>query len=125
MYRWTRSGNAIDPDLSRPLKRPLEEGQASDESFRSDRSEMQIGLQATCTPITHTACKDTRLRISLSSQARISHDLLVTENFLRCKYMDCVEVRPVDCFYAGNRQIRPAYPGAENLTEQISVGALR
>ena len=50
---------------------------------------------------------------------------VVTENRIRCKYMDCVEVCPVDCFYAGNRQTRPADPGAENLTEQISVGALR
>ena len=46
---------------------------------------------------------------------------VVTKNCIRCKYMDCVEVRPVDCFYAGNRQTRPADPGAENLTEQISV----
>lgn len=26
---------------------------------------------------------------------------LVTENCIRCKFMDCVEVCPVDCFYAG------------------------
>lgn len=26
---------------------------------------------------------------------------VVTENCIRCKYMDCVEVCPVDCFYAG------------------------
>ncbi len=25
----------------------------------------------------------------------------VTENCTKCKYMDCVEVCPVDCFYAG------------------------
>ena len=24
---------------------------------------------------------------------------LVTDNCIRCKYMDCVEVCPVDCFY--------------------------
>jgi len=46
---------------------------------------------------------------------------MVTENRIRCKYMDCVEVCPVDCFYAGNRQTQPTDPGAENLTEQISV----
>ena len=46
---------------------------------------------------------------------------VVTENRIRCKYMDCVEVYPVDCFYAGNRQTQPTDPGAENLTEQISV----
>ena len=26
---------------------------------------------------------------------------VVTENCIRCKFMDCVEVCPVDCFYAG------------------------
>ena len=26
---------------------------------------------------------------------------VVTENCIRCKYMDCVEVCPVDCFYVG------------------------
>ena len=26
---------------------------------------------------------------------------LVTENCIRCKYTDCVEVCPVDCFYEG------------------------
>ena len=27
---------------------------------------------------------------------------LVTENCIKCKYMDCVEVCPVDCFYEGD-----------------------
>jgi ferredoxin len=26
---------------------------------------------------------------------------IVTENCINCKYMDCVEVCPVDCFYEG------------------------
>lgn len=26
---------------------------------------------------------------------------IVTESCIRCKYMDCVEVCPVDCFYEG------------------------
>ena len=26
---------------------------------------------------------------------------IVTENCIRCKYMDCVEVCPVDCFHEG------------------------
>lgn len=26
---------------------------------------------------------------------------VVTENCVKCKYMDCVEVCPVDCFYEG------------------------
>jgi ferredoxin len=27
---------------------------------------------------------------------------VVTENCIKCKYMDCVEVCPVDCFHAGS-----------------------
>jgi|SRR5215469_7240559 len=29
----------------------------------------------------------------------------VTENCIKCKYMDCVEVCPVDCFYAGENML--------------------
>lgn len=29
----------------------------------------------------------------------------VTENCIRCKYMDCVEVCPVDCFYEGETML--------------------
>ena len=30
---------------------------------------------------------------------------VVTENCIRCKYMDCVEVCPVDCFYEGETML--------------------
>ena len=30
---------------------------------------------------------------------------VVTESCIRCKYMDCVEVCPVDCFYAGENML--------------------
>ena len=30
---------------------------------------------------------------------------VVTENCIKCKYMDCVEVCPVDCFYAGDNML--------------------
>ena len=30
---------------------------------------------------------------------------VVTENCIRCKYMDCVEVCPVDCFYVGETML--------------------
>lgn len=30
---------------------------------------------------------------------------VVTENRLKCKYMDCVEVCPVDCFHAGENML--------------------
>ena len=39
---------------------------------------------------------------------------VVTDACIRCKYMDCVEVCPVDCFYEGERWIwqgrRPPRP---------------
>ncbi|ACI94236.1 ferredoxin-1 [Afipia carboxidovorans OM5] len=30
---------------------------------------------------------------------------VVTENCVKCKYMDCVEVCPVDCFYEGENML--------------------
>jgi len=30
---------------------------------------------------------------------------VVTENCIRCKYTDCVEVCPVDCFYEGKNML--------------------
>ena len=30
---------------------------------------------------------------------------LVTENCIKCKHMDCVEVCPVDCFYEGENML--------------------
>ena len=30
---------------------------------------------------------------------------IVTESCIRCKYMDCVEVCPVDCFYEGENML--------------------
>lgn len=30
---------------------------------------------------------------------------VVTEQCIRCKYMDCVEVCPVDCFYEGQNML--------------------
>ena len=30
---------------------------------------------------------------------------LVTEDCIKCKYMDCVEVCPVDCFYEGENML--------------------
>ncbi len=30
---------------------------------------------------------------------------VVTENCIKCTYMDCVEVCPVDCFYAGENML--------------------
>lgn len=30
---------------------------------------------------------------------------VVMDNCIKCKYMDCVEVCPVDCFYEGNNML--------------------
>jgi ferredoxin len=30
---------------------------------------------------------------------------IVTEDCIRCKYMDCIEVCPVDCFYEGENML--------------------
>src|ERR1700685_4225297 len=45
--------------------------------------------------------RNTRVRVSPSDQTGHAMTYVVTEKCIRCKYMDCVEVCPVDCFYAG------------------------
>ncbi len=30
---------------------------------------------------------------------------VVTENCIKCKFMDCIEVCPVDCFYVGDNKL--------------------
>jgi ferredoxin len=47
-----------------------------------------------------------QVRVSLpfltpSIGAAAAMTFVVTENCIKCKYMDCVEVCPVDCFHAG------------------------
>jgi ferredoxin len=36
---------------------------------------------------------------------------VVTDNCIKCKYLDCVEVCPVDCFYEGDNMLVIPKPG--------------
>jgi ferredoxin len=40
-------------------------------------------------------------RVCLPPERSWSMTYVVVENCIKCKYMDCVEVCPVDCFYEG------------------------
>jgi ferredoxin len=44
-----------------------------------------------------------RRRVSHSKERVVTY--VVTDNCIKCKYMDCVEVCPVDCFYAGENML--------------------
>jgi ferredoxin len=53
-----------------------------------------------------------RRRAIRATQARLLRELserwmtyVVTENCIKCKYTDCVEVCPVDCFYEGDNML--------------------
>ena len=49
----------------------------------------------------------------MAAQGRFAHRILETslmtyvvlDNCIKCKYMDCVEVCPVDCFYEGENML--------------------
>jgi len=41
----------------------------------------------------------------ISPGRRVNMTYIVTDNCIRCKYMDCVEVCPVDCFYEGENML--------------------
>src|SRR5580658_8696442 len=53
----------------------------------------------------HVACISCRSRNDVPSiwqlKAGFAMTFVVTEKCIRCKYTDCVEVCPVDCFYEG------------------------
>ena len=42
---------------------------------------------------------------TLARARRVEVTYVVTENCIKCKYMDCVEVCPVDCFYVGENML--------------------
>ncbi len=57
--------------------------------------------------VVHAACRyNARSALRLLKQARARSGIqdmpfVVVENCIRCKYTDCVEVCPVDCFHEG------------------------
>src|ERR1041385_70107 len=57
----------------------------------------------------HDAVLHRRNRYASNRQDRgtefIQMTYVVTEACIKCKYMDCVEVCPVDCFYVGENML--------------------
>ena len=96
---WKRDGLRF----SRTQNAKIEKRRHLRRTLRSDRSKIQIGLRATCSQINQT---ETPVCGS-AFPTRQGHAMtyVVTENCIRCKYMDCVEVCPVDCFYAGENML--------------------
>jgi ferredoxin len=43
---------------------------------------------------------------------------VVTDNCIKCKYTDCVEVSPVDCFYEGENMLVAIRPDTEPGLDQ-------
>src|SRR5262249_47484194 len=54
-----------------------------------------------CVPLTHAI--GARLQKGTVSSAQMTY--IVNDNCIKCKYMDCVEVCPVDCFYEGENML--------------------
>lgn len=45
---------------------------------------------------------------------------VVNDNCIRCKYTDCVEVCPVDCFYEGENML-VIHPDEASIVESASL----
>jgi ferredoxin len=45
------------------------------------------------------------MRYSAAVSGAFEMTYIVNENCIKCKYMDCVEVCPVDCFYEGENML--------------------
>ncbi len=58
--------------------------------------------RASCRDATPPPCCGRRNRLT-GGQPPVTY--VVTENCIKCKYMDCVEVCPVDCFYVGENML--------------------
>ena len=52
-----------------------------------------------CTPQRLALCSRSALTANASEETALTY--VVTEACIKCKYTDCVEVCPVDCFYEG------------------------
>ena len=49
---------------------------------------------------------------------------VVTESCIKCKYMDCVEVCPVDCFYVGENML-VIHPDECHRLRRVRTGVSR
>ena len=59
-------------------------------------------LAGSCEP---TLASYGRLRYSAHACGELGMTYVVVESCIKCKYMDCVEVCPVDCFYEGENML--------------------
>jgi ferredoxin len=53
----------------------------------------------------HGAVDWPRWRYAVRPRRKMIMTYVVVENCIKCKYMDCVEVCPVDCFYEGENML--------------------
>jgi ferredoxin len=53
----------------------------------------------------HWAVDWPRCRYGVRARRKMIMTYVVVENCIKCKYMDCVEVCPVDCFYEGENML--------------------
>ena len=75
---------------------------------RGPATEARLLYEEVAEPPPHLARGRKRRHIASSESACRGDCLMtyvVTENCIRCKYMDCVEVCPVDCFYVGENML--------------------
>src|SRR5919107_719681 len=54
---------------------------------------------------TPCAARTCRLYSTGLGSGKTAMTYVVTENCIKCKYLDCVEVCPVDCFYEGDNML--------------------
>src|SRR5882724_13631868 len=76
--------------LARPAMRVLRNGKVAVRFARCGADLPGRGGPTICSDATRRSCR---------GKERDIMTYVVTEACIRCKYMDCVEVCPVDCFY--------------------------
>ena len=90
-----RSGRSLPPGRRVPAGRPSASG------ARSRNSPPTTSFERICFP-----CLPVPLALLTRAQFReFGMTYIVNDKCIKCKYMDCVEVCPVDCFYEGENML--------------------
>src|SRR6266536_3541294 len=69
------------------------------------RRRSPAGLSRSCLWRPHSLANRRSLRYGHNTSGVVGMTYIVNESCIKCKYTDCVEVCPVDCFYEGENML--------------------
>src|SRR5438874_5535446 len=74
--------------------------------YRFSEKDMRHPLKArNCLSRSHSLANRRSMRYGPTTSGVVGMTYIVNESCIKCKYTDCVEVCPVDCFYEGENML--------------------